>query len=123
MSKINVGRVCVDKDRPLRWYVVLALGPGSIWCLVWWEHGEFRAIPLGSMAAKKIRLDTFEVDFPVYQLLARWGITSAQLDAFMEDEVYRWDADVAKVRETRQPLNGRTIEHVRHRHPDPNVGG
>lgn len=114
-GRINVGRTFADKDNPGHWYVYLRVD--GIYLLCRWEEGVLR-----TKLRNEVRLDAF--DFPVYQLLARWGITSATLDAFMERSYYRDDADVKNVRATRRPINGRTIEHVRPRHRvDPVVGG
>ena len=119
VARLNVGRTFADKDRPDRWYVVLIVD--GCWSLVWWEDGVPHEIPTSQIKRRKVRLDAF--DFPMNQLLARWGISARDLDAFLEQRMYRWDADVREVRNNRQPLNGRTTLHVRHRHKVRGVRG
>lgn len=118
-KKINAGRTFADKDRPTRWYVVLPVD--AIWSLVWWENGKAKTIPLSHMKKKKIRITAF--DFPMSQLLARWGVDAKTVDRFLEEHIYRWDPDVIRVRKTRRPLTGRTIDVVRHAHRSHGVGG
>ncbi len=112
MTRINTGRTFVDKGDPGRWYVILEVD--SVWSLVWWENGFPRWFPVSEMKTRSVSLEAY--DFPVYQLLARWRTSSKAIDEFMERHVYRQHADVKRVRMTRRPLNGRTIDHVRHRH-------
>ena len=114
MSKVNLGRTFADKDHPGHWYVYLRVN--GVYLLCRWERGVLK-----TKLRNDVRIDAF--DFSVYQLLTAWGITSRELDAFMERHTYLGDPDVVRVRRDNKPLNGRTIEHVRHRHPDPNVGG
>lgn len=109
---ISAGRTFADKDHPTRWYVVLRVD--YVWSLVWWEKGKPKTIPLAHVQSGRVRITSFP--FPVSQLLARWGITSKDLDLFMEQHVYRHDPDVIEVRATRRPLTGRTLEVVRQRH-------
>lgn len=112
MSRVNVGRTFADKDKPSRWYVVLKVD--HVYALVWWEGGEPHAVPVSEMKRRKIKLDSF--DFPMSQLLHRWGITARQLDEFLESGMYRHEPDVSHVRSTRKPTNGRTTHHLKHRH-------
>ncbi len=114
---ISAGRTFADKDEPTRWYVVLPID--YVWSLAWWEEGVLKTRPIRDVQSGKVRITSFS--FPVSQLIMRWGITSKQLDEFMEEHVYRHEPDVLNVRATRRPLTGRTIEHVRPRHRT--VGG
>lgn len=116
---VNAGRTFADKDRPRRWYVVLKVD--FAWSLVWWEKGRVRTIPLSHMKQRKIRITAF--DFPMSQLLDAWGVTTRQIDQYLEQHMYRWDDDVQHVRATRRPLTGRTIDVVRPSHRHHGVGG
>lgn len=118
-AQIAAGRTFADVNNPLRWYVVLPVD--FVWSLVWWEGGKPKVLPIAEVQGGRVEVTAF--GFPVSQLLARWGITSAELDRFLEDHFYRHDRDVQTVRATRRPLTGRTLEHVRERYRGPAVGG
>ena len=59
--------------------------------LVFWDHGSLIVRhPLGSVG--------FNSEPSVTELLVEWGITLAELDAYVEAVFYRWQPDVPKVR-------------------------
>lgn len=109
MARVALGKTFADLDHPGRWYVLLPVD--GAFCLVWWEGGRPRTV-----LRSQVRIE--QRDFAVYQLLARWGIKTSELDAFLERRFYRWEPDVRKVRQTRKPLTtpGRTLEHQPHQH-------
>jgi len=109
VGKVNACRTFADRDFPLRWYVVLPVD--RVWSLVWWEEGKVKTIALAHMKRKRVRLTSYE--FPLSQLLMRWGLTSKELDRYLEAHVYKWNRDILKVRATRKPLTGKTLEIVR----------
>jgi len=85
----KVGKVYRLHSRTHR--AALCIEVGGRLSLVFWDRGNLCVRqPVGSVG--------FLTEPSVTDLLREWGITLAQLDAYVEREFYAWQPDVTSVR-------------------------